>query len=519
MNTFSLSRGNPMSVNPCVNQRSRLRPSLWSGFLIALLALPVEGLLPSSAQAQEGTRKESTKGAVVKGRAPTSKDVLRVTFPRPQAFTLKNGLTVLVLEDHRLPTLLMQTVIPSGSLSEPSGKEGLASVVVDLLKEGTATMTSAQIAEALDGMGAGFFSSANFGSDTMVVGISGLSEYEDALVTLYRDLLLKPTFPADELQKYQVRELAGLEQQRARAEFLANERMMAALYPGHPMQVTAPTKASLSGMTREDLVAFHARFVSPVGSYLAVAGDVDVKTFIPKLEQVFADWTTPAPQKTALSEGNESQALTIHLVHRPGSVQTNLVMGNIGVSRTDPDYPIVNVMNQVFGAGSSSRLFMKLREEKGYTYGAYSSFRMEKLRGPWSANAEVRTEVTEGSMTEFVNELKRIRTEPVSDTELENARRSIVARFALSLERNQALTNRATELRRYNLPEDYWDKYPEKIQAVTKEDIQRVAQRYLDPARMQVVAVGDADKIRDVLKKFGTVIEYDVDGKLLNRQP
>jgi predicted Zn-dependent peptidase len=201
------------------------------------------------------------------------------------------------------------------------------------------------------------------------------------------------------------------------------------------------------------------------------------------------------------------------LVDRTNSVQTNLIIGNIAIERRNPDYIALNVMNQVLGGASTARLFNNLREDKGYTYGAYSSIVAGEFAGPWEASSEVRTEVTEGAMREFFNEFKRIREEKVPATELEEKKRSVVARFALSLESRQTLLSYAITRKIYNLPEDYWDTYPAKISTVTAEDVQRVAQKYLNPENIRIVAVGDASKIKSVMEKYGKVTVFDVDGK------
>jgi predicted Zn-dependent peptidase len=184
-------------------------------------------------------------------------------------------------------------------------------------------------------------------------------------------------------------------------------------------------------------------------------------------------------------------------------------MGNLAITRSNPDYPALVVLNEVLGAGSSSRLFLNLREEKGYTYGVYSNLIARKYAGPWTAGGEIRTEVTDGAMTEFMRELNRIRDEKVPADELDSAKRAVVARFALSLESPQQLIAYATTRKAYNFPADYWDKFPAQIMAITDADVQRVAKKYINPGTMQVVAVGDASKIKSVMEKYGPVEMVD----------
>jgi predicted Zn-dependent peptidase len=207
------------------------------------------------------------------------------------------------------------------------------------------------------------------------------------------------------------------------------------------------------------------------------------------------------------------------LVDRPNSVQTTLALGNIAIDRRSPDYMAMVVMNYIVGGGASSRLFLNLREEKGYTYGVYSDFSALRYPGPWRAGGNMRTEATEGALTEFFSELRRIRDERVSDEEIEASKRAIVASFALSLEQPARLLGFAITRKQYGFPADYWDTYPARIMAVTAADVQRVARKYLDLDALQVVAVGDASQIKPILEKYGNVEIFDSDGKPLLAQP
>jgi predicted Zn-dependent peptidase len=234
---------------------------------------------------------------------------------------------------------------------------------------------------------------------------------------------------------------------------------------------------------------------------------------MPKLERVFGDWQRGAVQPVTIPPVPAQAATRIHLINRPGSVQTVFQIGSLGIERTDSDYIAMAVMNRILGTGPSSRLFLNIREDKGYTYSVGSGFSAFKYRGTFNASSPVRTEVTEGTIREFMNEFKRIRDEKVTATELDNAKRAIIGNFALSLENPQGRLQNIITQKLYNLPANYWDTYPQKVEAITAEDVQRVAQKYVDTNHMQIVAVGDASKTRAVLAKFGAVDEYDSDGK------
>ena len=203
----------------------------------------------------------------------------------------------------------------------------------------------------------------------------------------------------------------------------------------------------------------------------------------------------------------------ILLVDRPGSVQTVLQLGNLGIELNNPDYFSLLLADRILGGGPAARLFMNLREDKGYTYGAYSNFGGTKFRGTWTSSAEVRTNVTEGAMKEFMYELKRLRDDKVSLEELENAKRAIIGSFALSLEQPQTLLQNIVVQKIYGLPADHWDTFPQKVAAITIDDVQHVAQKYIDLDHLQIVAVGDASKTRDILAKYGKVEVFDAEGK------
>jgi predicted Zn-dependent peptidase len=244
---------------------------------------------------------------------------------------------------------------------------------------------------------------------------------------------------------------------------------------------------SLKKLTSKDLADFHAMYYRPNNAILAIVGDVTMKEIhaearegVRRLAEGRRTVSNHSPQAPAQSESR------IFLIDRPGSVQTVLQLGTLGIERTSPDYFSVLVANRVLGGGPTGRLFMNLREDKGYTYGAYSHFGGTKFRGTWISNSEVRTDVTEGAMKEFMYELNRIRTDVVPSEELENAKRAIIGGFASSLEQPQTLLQNIITQKLYNLPADYWDTYPQKVSAITAADVQNAAKKYLDMSHLQV---------------------------------
>jgi len=495
-----------------MNSRLRLNHAvILALLLVMLLAGAAFPQVPGSGSQQQP--QPSTKGAVIKGRAPVSKEILRVKLPRPYETKLSNGLQVMVLENHKLPTFNMQMVFLSGGLADPPDSPGSAQYTATMLREGTKTRNSKQIAEQIDQLGASLSANSSLSSLTSVVSASGLIENFDPILDLFADVILNPAFPDDEFNKLKTRNLGQLRLQRSQAFFLAQEMFLKVMYGSHTAARLALTPEQIGRLTPEVLRRFHAARYKPNNAIFAIAGDVNPQEIVAKLEKIFGSWQRGDVTQSSIPEVSEMGPARIHLINRPGSVQTNLVLGNLTIRRTDPDYFALEMMNQVVGGGGAARLFLNLREDKGYTYGAYSGTSAFKYRGTFRANTEVRTEVTKGSMDELMYELKRIRDEKVAPDEFDRAKRTIVGSFALQLESPQSVLQNAITQKIYGLPADYWDTYPQRIAAVTSDDVQRVARKYLDLAHLQIVAVGDASKIADVLKQYGAVEIYDTEGK------
>jgi zinc protease len=476
------------------------------------------GQTPAGAP-QQNPADEGLKGVVLKGRAPVSKEILKVSLPKAQEATLKNGLRVVVLENTRTPTVSMQMVVMSGGLSDPAEQRGLAQFTAALLREGTQKRTSRDVAEQLDRIGASLFAGAGLSGFTSNVSASGLSENFDQILDIFADVVRNPTFPQAEVEKYKTRTLSQLQFQRSIPNFLAAESFNRAIYGTHPASLVSPSPEALKLTTPEALAKFHAAHYLPNNSMLAIVGDVKLADIMPKLERAFGDWKQGPAPKTVIPAANANyDKARIILIDRPGSVQTLLQLGNIAIERNDPDYFALLVMNRILGGGGTARLQRNLREEKGYTYGAGSGFSSLKYRGTWSATSSVRTEVTGDAMREFFNEFKAIRDQKVSDFDLENAKRGLVGSFALSLEQPQLLLSNIVTQKLYDLPANYWDTYPQRVAAVTAEDVQRVARKYVDLDRLQVVAVGDASKVRAALAQYGTIEVFDANGRPVTQQ-
>jgi zinc protease len=455
--------------------------------------------------APESAAPDSLKGVELKGKAPVNPQTLRVVLPRAQEATLSNGLRVALIEDHKLPTFSVQLLLTGGGLDDPDNQHGLAMVTASLLREGTAKRTSRQIAEQLATLGGVFTAGASPSSGETAIGFGGLSEKADAIFAVAADIVRNPAFPAAELNKYKSRFLSQLQQQRAQPEFAAQEEFMRAVYGTHPGSYVVPPEKVLTAMTRADLARYHQAHYVPNNGIVLAYGDFTLKSLVQQLERAFGDWPQGAAPKLSLPALKAPAKARVLLVDRPASVQTSLWVGGLGIERRSDDYFAVLVMNHILGGGPASRLFINLREDKGYTYGVYSFFNGSRFPGVVLASTDVRTPVTDGALHELMGELHRIGAEPVPEQELKNAKRALIGGFALSLDSPQTLISNLATQKIYNLSPDYWDTYPQRVEAITAADVQRVAKKYYDANKLQIVAVGDATAVKKVLEKYGTV--------------
>ena len=479
----------------------------------AVLGLAAIGLLAGAPpQAPVAAPEPSATKMLLKGKAPVSNEVLKVKLPRPQEADLANGLHLMVLEDHRLPQITFTILIPgAGGYFDPPGKIGLASYTAALMREGTKTRTSPQISEALETMAAALTVGSGLSGTTAAVSGGALSENFDKLMDLTADVLLNPLFDPGEWDRFRTRTKAGLIQSRTNPGFLASETFNRVVFGSHPAARVSSTAASLDAITPEALVEFYRAHYVPDHAAIAFAGDISMAEARKLVETKLAGWKKAGTAKSAVTDPPVMGAPKVYLIARPGSVQTTLYVGTQSMKRTDPDYVALSVVNRVLG-GTMGRLFRHLREEKGYTYGIGSGFSATQYRGSWTSSTSVRTDVTEPALTDLLAEIGELRDKPVPENELADAKRAIVGSFARDLENPQQVLGYYVDNWLYGLPKDYWDTYPQRVMAVTAAQAQAAAQKYWEPGRLQIVAVGDATKITDILRKKGELQIYDADG-------
>ncbi|MGA7920674.1 MAG: pitrilysin family protein [Candidatus Acidiferrales bacterium] len=480
------------------------------------LSILTAGWIPQTARAQAQDKGTALSQVQRLNRAPVSKDILRVQLPRPTVVKLSNGLTLVLEEDHKLPTVAFTMWIRPGQLADPDDLPGLASFTAGMLREGTEKRTSEQIANEVDSLGATLEASSRFGSSYTIVTASGLIVDASKILDLMSDVTLHPKFPADELAKFKQSEEAGLEQRLANPQFLATRQFKQVVYGDTPMAIASPTKESIAKVTGEDLKKFHDSHYLPGNTILGVTGDFKAAEMQNLIEKYFNVWSGGEEPQAKFAGDGTPRPSKITLVDRPGSVQTFIIAGDRTIRRTDPQYYELVVMNQVEGGGPQARLFLDLREEHSLTYGAYSRVNTEIYPGDWQAFSPVRTPVTGEAMDRFIYEFKKINNEPAPQSEIDEAHRAIIANFALSLEQPGQILNDWLTVEYFGLPVDYWDKYPDEIAAIDAAGVQASAKKFVDLDHAQWICVGDRKQIEDVLKKYGPLSVVDVTGKAEN---
>ena len=422
-----------------------------------------------------------------------------VELATPESTTLPNGLTLVLNERSGVPIVAANLVLRTGSAANPLDKVGLASFVGAMLDEGTTTRSALEIADEVASLGATLTTGSTM--DAMTVRSRSLLKNFEATLSLMADLALRPSFPAEEIERQRTSRLGDLVQGRDNPGRVAAEVMAAALYgPRHPYGYTENgTESSVQGLMRDDLVGFWRRHFVPGNAALVVAGDVSMGALRALAEKAFAGWEGAAPAPVALGE-TETTAARVIIVDKPGSPQTQLRVAGIGAARSSPDFRALQVMNLALGGLFSSRINMNLREEHGYSYGAFSAFVFRRSAGPFVAGAGVRTDATALSVTEIFKEIAGMVAAPMSGEELQKAKDSMVNSLPGAFETSLDSVSSFSNIFVYDLGLDYYTRYAGQVHGVTAVQALDVARRYLVPEELVVIAVGDRAVIEEDLR-------------------
>jgi predicted Zn-dependent peptidase len=434
-----------------------------------------------------------------------------VAWPARTAFRLPNGMQVVLAERRNFPRVRLELFFRSGNAAAVHHLPGLAEMTATVVRAGTESRGQRQIDEDLRRMGADLGTSA--GADTSAIAVSGLAEFLPNLADLVADLARKAVFPERDFERERRQKLEELRIARTTSGFLGSERMRAVLFGRHPYSRVAPTEKEVEAYRREDLTAFYAEHYAPENSLFVAVGDFDIARAREIIEKQFANWKGAQSVNPATAAPPELKGRHVHLVDLPDAVQAEVLVGNRAITRRHPDWPRLVLANSLFGGAFNSRLVMNIREQKGYTYSPRSTAHALREYGYFTTHAAVRNEVTAATLTEIFYEMDRMRSLPVGADELDDAKNYVTGAFSLGVATLDGVAGQVSSMYVEGMPEDYLEKYRDKIQALTSEEIMAAARSYFDSANAQIVVVGDAATLREQAKLFGPVTEWTAEGK------
>lgn len=425
---------------------------------------------------------------------------------KAEQFTLANGLRVFVVENHKLPRVSFSLVLDNDPILEKENA-GYVSMAGQLLRSGTTSQTKAQLDEAVDFLG------ATLSTSSSGAYASSLKKHADKVMALMAEVILHPSFPEEELEKLKKQTLSALEANKDDADAIAADVAQVLRYGKEHPYGEVVTEETVRNIDLTEIKQYYNAFFRPNNAYLAVVGDISKKEAEKLVKKYFGQWKKGDIPSATYPIPSAPKETIVALVDRPNAVQSVISMTYpVELKPGDPDVIKSMVMNQVLGGSFSSRLNMNLREKHGYTYGAHSSLNSDRLVGSFRAGASVRNEVTDSAIAEFLHELKDIKQKNVTEEELQNVKNYLTGSFARSLENPATIANFAINIERFHLPKDYYINYLKNIDAVSLEDIQQMAEKYITPEKAYILVVGKGEEVADRIKEFGKLQYFDIYG-------
>lgn len=438
----------------------------------------------------------STWGQIDRSVMPEPGPSPEINLTEPQEFELLNGLKVMVVENSKLPRVSIQLTIDNPPILEGE-KAGVSALTASLLGNGSKNISKDDFNEEVDFLGANI----SFGSQSAFA--RGLSKYFPRLIELMADAAINPNFTQEEFDKEKDKLLTGLKAQEKDVSSMANRVKTALAYgTDHPFGEFV-TEESVNKVTLQDVMAFYREYFVPANAYLVVIGDVEYDEVKKLVETHFTPWTKASPPSFVFSEPSNVQYTQINFVDMPNAVQSEISVQNlVDLKMKDPDYLHALMANRILGGGAQARLFLNLREDKAYTYGAYSGIGDNKyVPSLFDAGASVRNMVTDSAVVEILKEIDRIILEPVTEEELDNAKAKYVGNFVMALEQPQTIARYALNIETEELPDDFYKTYLERINAITADDVQKAAEKYFTSSNSRVVVVGKGSEVIENLEK------------------
>jgi predicted Zn-dependent peptidase len=456
------------------------------------------------------------QGTVDRSKPPELGPPPRVSLPPIITRQLANGLKLMIVEQHELPLADFVLLVGSGGTADPSGKTGVANLTSAMLREGTTTRKSLDIADQASFLGISLFPQASWESSTL--SLHTPTAQLDSALALFADVALHPSFPANEFDRIKKNRLTELLQLRDQGPAIANLAFPAILYgSAHPYGLPLiGTETSVNGLTTADLQSYYQTNFKPNNATLIIVGDVNPVQIEQKINALFGSWQRGDVPQLTYNEPPKAGVTTIYLIDKPGAAQSSFRIGAVGVPRSTKDYFALTVMNTILGGSFTSRLNQNLREARGYTYGAGSRFDMRRAAGPFSASAEIVSAKSDSALLEFMKELNGIRQSVPAD-ELSRAKRYLQLQLPGNFETTQQIAAALVPVGLYGLPLDYYNNYVQSVEAVTQADVNRVAQQYINPGSLAIVIVGDRKTIEQALKStnVGPISIRDMSGQVV----
>jgi len=470
--------------------------------------MPDQSEMSDKAEQMPAVQTTGSAGTTFRSSPPAAGEPRSIEIGESTTMKLDNGLQVIIVENHKVPRVSWQLSLDTDPIVE-GDKAGYVSFAGDLMSKGTTTRTKAEIDDAVDFMGASLNTSASG------MFASSLTKHKENLLEIMTDVLYNPAFPEEELDKARTQTLSGLAQSKEDPNAISQRVSNALLYGMDHPYGEMMTEETVNKVTLADTKKFYSEYFKPDGAYLVVVGDITPAEAETLAKKYFGKWTGgAAPKHEYDAPKMPMDGPVVAVVNKDAAVQSVIRVANVvDLQPAADDIIAARVMNAILGGGVfSGRLMQNLREDKAYTYGARSSLSSDEEIGVFSAGASVRNEVTDSSVTEFLYEINRMRNEPVKADELSLVKNVLAGGFARSLESPQTIARFALNTQKYNLPDDYYENYLKKLDAVTVADVQRMAQKYIRPENMIITVVGNKEEISKDLETMapqGKVMYYD----------
>jgi zinc protease len=421
-----------------------------------------------------------------------------------QKAKLDNGLSIIMVEHHELPVVAIELLVKAGSAHDQRGKSGLAHIVAQLLREGTRSKESLELSEEIDFIGGTL--RVDCGYDSTSVTTTALVKHFKTILDLVSEVAIFPAFQSKDIEFHRDKAITSILREKDDKASIAGRHFSEVLYGVHPYaHPPIGTVEGLKAISRNEIIHFHKTNYLPNNSILTVVGDIDPANTLAAIKETFGDWKKGNVQELILPSIPGINGHKIRIIDKPDLTQTEIRLGHPGITRDDPDYFPIMLLNYILGSGPASRLYARVRVEKGLTYGANSRFAMRKLQGPFYIRTYSKNETAIETLRLVLDELKKLKSSGVTKEELDSAKSYFVGHFPLSMETPAQIAAKIIDQEFYGLPENYLDKYLDNIKAVSMEDIDRAIKRVLDPGNIVITLVSRAEDIMEEAKALGEV--------------